>query len=149
VIGKNDGWKQEVTMSKRNNQAFVFIPHARFIAMLQYKAALVGIQVLLVQESYTSKCSFLDLEPIGYHDQYVGKRVKRGLFRCATGRLLNADINGSYNILRRALPSIVAQGTSCFLLTPTFLSFPDRKQDRSKQLPNRVGSSGCCSQPAA
>ena len=148
VIGKNDGWKQEATMGKRNNQTFVFIPHARFIAMLQYKAALVGIQVLLVQEGHTSKCSFLDLEPIGHHDQYVGKRVKRGLFRSATGSLLNADVNGSYNIMRRAVPSIVAQGTPCFLLTPTFLSFPDRKQDRSKQLPNRVGSRGCCSQPA-
>ncbi len=149
VIGKNDGWKQEVSMSKRNNQTFVFIPHARFIAMLQYKAALVGIQVLLVQESHTSKCSFLDLEPIGHHDLYVGKRVKRGQFRSATGSVLNADVNGSYNIMRRAAPRVVAQGTSSFLLTPTFLSFPDRKQDRSKQLPNRVGSRGCCSQPAA
>ncbi len=148
VIGKNDGWKQEVRMSKRNNQTFVFIPHARFIAMLQYKAALVGIQVFLVQESHTSKCSFLDLEPIGHHEQYVGKRVKRGLFRSATGRVLNADVNGSYNIMRRAVPSIVVRGTSSFLLTPTFLSFPDRKQDRSKQPPNRVGSRGCCSQPA-
>jgi putative transposase len=148
VIGKNDGWKQEVTMGKRNNQTFVFIPHARFIAMLQYKAALAGIQVCLVRESHTSKCSFLDLEVIGHHDQYVGKRVKRGLFRSATGRWLNADVNGSYNIMRRAVPSVVAQGTASFLLTPTFLSFSDRKQDRSKQLPNRVGSRGCCSQPA-
>jgi putative transposase len=148
VIGKNDGWKQEVNMGKRNNQTFVFIPHTRFIALLEYKAALVGIQVLLVHEGHTSKCSFLDLEPISHHDQYVGKRVKRGLFRSATGRLLNADVNGSYNILRRAVPRVVAQGTSSFLLTPTFLSLPDRKQDRSKQLPNRVGSRGCCSQPA-
>jgi putative transposase len=148
VIGKNDGWKQQTAMSKRNTQTFVFIPHARFIAMVQYKAALMGIQVLLVQESHTSKCSFLDLELIGHHDKYVGKRVKRGLFRSAAGSSLNADINGSYNIMRRAVPAIVAQGTSSFLLTPTFLSLPDRKQDRSKQLPNRVGSRGCCSQPA-
>jgi putative transposase len=148
VIGKNDGWKQEANMGKRNNQTFVFIPHARFIGLLQYKAALVGIQVLLVQESHTSKCSFLDLESIGHHDQYVGKRVKRGLFRSATGRMLNADVNGSYNIMRRAVPSITAHGTSSFLLTPTVLSLPDRKQDRSKQLPKRVGSRGCCSQPA-
>jgi putative transposase len=148
VIGKNVGWKQVTNMSKRNNQTFVFIPHARFIAMVQYKAALVGIQVILVEESHTSKCSFLDLELIGHHDRYLGRRVKRGLFRAASGRMVNADVNGSYNILRRAVPSVVQQGVSSFLLTPTFLSFPDRKQDRTKQLPNRVGSRGCCSQPA-
>ena len=137
VIGKNVGWKQNAQMGKRNNQSFVFIPHARFIEMLQYKAALVGIQVMLVQESYTSKCSFLDLEPLEHHDQYVGKRVKRGLFRTASGRLLNADINGSYNIMRRAVPSVVANGTASFWLTPTTLSFPDRNQDRTKQVPKK------------
>jgi putative transposase len=63
VIGKNDGWKQEVRLGKRTNQAFVLLPHARFISMLTYKAELVGIQVILTEESYTSKCSFLDSEP--------------------------------------------------------------------------------------
>jgi putative transposase len=111
VIGKNVGWKQEANMGKRNNQTFVFIPHARFIALLQYKAALVGIQVILVEESHTSKCSFLDLESIGHHDRYLGRRVKRGLFRAASGRMVNADINGSYNIMRRAVPSVVQQGS--------------------------------------
>ena len=105
--------------------------------MLHYKAELVGIQTILVNESYTSKCSFLDLEPLEHHDQYVGKRSKRGKFVTATGRMINADVNGSYNIMRKADPSVVAQGTAEFLLTPTFLSFPDRKQDRSKQIPKK------------
>jgi putative transposase len=104
VIGKNTGWKQEVNMGKRNNQAFVMIPHARFIAMLTYKAILVGIQVATIEERHTSKCSFLDNEPIGRHERYFGKRVKRGLFVASTGRTIHADVNGSLNILRRYAP---------------------------------------------
>src|SRR5258708_24302243 len=80
VIGKNEGWKQQIRLGKRTNQNFVFIPHARFIQMLQYKAELVGIQVLVSEESYTSKCSFLDLEPFGKHAAYSAQPVKRGLF---------------------------------------------------------------------
>ncbi len=64
IIGKNPLWKQEAGMGKRNNQNFVSIPHARFIDMLTYKAALVGIQVEVREESYTSRASFLDLDPI-------------------------------------------------------------------------------------
>src|SRR5258706_9787134 len=64
IIGKNPLWKQEVKNGRRNNQNFVSIPHARFIDMLTYKAALVGITVEVTEESYTSKASFLDLNPI-------------------------------------------------------------------------------------
>ncbi len=67
VVGKNDGWKQAIELGKRTNQNFVFVPHARFVEMLRYKAELVGIHVVVREESYTSKCSFLDLEPIGKH----------------------------------------------------------------------------------
>jgi putative transposase len=137
VIGKNDGWKQEVNLGKRNNQAFVFIPHARFIQMLTYKAALVGIQAITIEESHTSRCSFLDLEPLKHHTHYLGKRIKRGLFVASTGQALHADVNGSYNILRRYAPAVVAQGVSAFLLRPLALQLPDRRQDRSKQLPRR------------
>lgn len=77
IIGKNDGWKQAIELGKRTNQHVVFVPHARFIALLQYKAELVGIRAVVSEESYTSKCSFLDLEPIGKHAVYAGKRIKR------------------------------------------------------------------------
>ena len=78
VIGsKNPHWKQEVNLGKRTNQAFVNIPHARFINQLRYKAALVGITVVLTEESYTSKCSFLDNEAISKHETYMGKRKHR------------------------------------------------------------------------
>lgn len=104
VIGKNEGWKQEINLGKRTNQNFVQVPHARFIAMLTYKAKLVGIQVILTEESYTSKCSFLDDEEIKKQEVYAGRRVKRGLFRSGRGKFINADVNGAYNIIRKVAP---------------------------------------------
>jgi putative transposase len=111
IIGKNDGWKQEIEMGKRNNQNFVHIPHARFITMLTYKAELVGITVLLTEESYTSKASFLDRDPLPVrkpNDEskyaFSGKRVERGLYRASNGRYINADLNGAYNIIRKVAP---------------------------------------------
>jgi putative transposase len=119
VIGKNDGWKQEISIGKRNNQNFVQVPHARFIQMLSYKAELVGIQVILVNESHTSKCSFLDDEPICHHERYAGKRIKRGLFRASDGRrIINADVNGAYNILRKAIPEAFGQGKAGVVVHP-------------------------------
>jgi putative transposase len=111
VIGKNDGWKQEANMGKRNNQQFCFIPHARLIAMLTYKAELRGIEVKLTEESYTSKASLLDLDKIPVYDPkgkekptFSGKRVQRGLYRASDGRLINADINGAGNTIRKVAP---------------------------------------------
>ncbi len=110
VIGKNDGWKQAANMGKRTNQNFVQIPHARFIAMLTYKAELVGITVKITEESYTSKASLLDLDPLPLRNNgdeehtFSGKRVKRGLYRASDGRTINADINGAGNILRKVVP---------------------------------------------
>ena len=68
VIGKNPLWKQEANMGRRTNQNFVSMPHARFIEMLTYKAELVGIQVIVTEESYTSKASFLDADPLPVYD---------------------------------------------------------------------------------
>ena len=107
VIGKNDGWKQEINIGSRNNQNFVNIPHSQLVQMLDYKAKMEGITVILQEESYTSKCSFLDSEPIQKHDNYCGKRITRGLFKTSTGKVINADGNGSLNILRKAVPNII------------------------------------------
>lgn len=103
VIGKNNGWKKEIRIGKRNNQNFVQIPHTTFVNMLQYKAKLEGIKVTLQEESYTSKCSFLDNEDICKHVEYKGKRIKRGLFRTKLNRLINADLNGALNILKKVV----------------------------------------------
>lgn len=110
VIGKNDNWKQEANMGKKNNQNFVQIPHYRLIEMLQYKAEAEGIKVKLQQESHTSKCSFLDSEPICHQEKYKGVRFSRGLFRSANGTILNSDVNGAYNIIRKAIPDAFAKG---------------------------------------
>ena len=118
IIGHNQGWKQGVNIGKVNNQNFVSIPHSRFIHMLTYKAQLQGIRVTLQEEGYTSKCSFLDLEPIGKHAEYSGRRIKRGEFISAQGQPIHADVNGSYNILRKALPSAFARGIKGVVVRP-------------------------------
>jgi putative transposase len=103
VIGYNKQWKQEINIGKVNNQNFVNVPHTKFIDMLKYKCFMEGINVIVNEESYTSKCSFLDNELIKKHEVYKGKRVKRGLFRSQNGTLINADVNGSLNILKKAV----------------------------------------------
>lgn len=102
-IGKNKEWKQNINVGKRNNQNFVNIPFYKLIQMLLYKCALEGITVKEIEESYTSKCSFLDDEEISKHEEYKGKRIKRGLFKTAGGNIINADVNGGLNILRKAV----------------------------------------------
>lgn len=102
IIGHNKCWKQEINIGKRNNQNFVSIPFNVFISMISYKATLEGINVKIVEESYTSKCSFLDNERICKHESYKGRRVKRGLFKTSFGRTINADINGAFNIIRKS-----------------------------------------------
>ena len=106
VIGYNKGWKQEVNIGKRNNQKFAGIPFMMLRDMLSYKCSLEGINVIVTEESYTSKCSFIDNEEIKKKETYVGKRIKRGLYRSKNGRLINADINGSYNIMRKGLVKV-------------------------------------------
>ena len=99
-VGKNTGWKEGINIGKTNNQNFVAIPYNLLISMLDYKCKLAGINMIIVNEAYTSKCSFIDNEKISKHDTYYGKRIKRGLFESKHGHRLNADINGSFNIMR-------------------------------------------------
>lgn len=108
VIGYNSGWKQDVDMGKKNNQTFSYIPYLRLISLLKYKCEMVGIKVEVREESYTSKCSFLDNEEVCKHDKYLGKRVRRGLFVASDGRKINADVNGALNILKKYLIKQVA-----------------------------------------
>jgi len=122
VIGYNHGWKQKIHIGKRNNQKFVQIPFLKLIKQIEYKAQLLRIQVKTIDESYTSKCSFLDNEPIEKHENYVGKRIKRGLFKSSNGTIINADMNGAYNILKKAFPNaITVDGIEAFGLMPHIL----------------------------
>ena len=106
IVGYNKGWKQEVNIGKRNNQNFVGIPFNTLLDMLHYKCNLVGISMIITEESYTSKCSFIDNEEIKKKEVYDGRRTKRGLYKSKDGRLINADINGSYNIMRKGLAKV-------------------------------------------
>jgi len=110
AVGYNPGWKQGCHLGRRNNQTFVQLPFHALVAQLQYKAELIGIRVILVDERYTSRCSAVDGEVVGRHAQYAGRRVSRGLFRTREGGLVNADVNGAYNILRQAVPEALADG---------------------------------------
>ncbi|WP_372365638.1 zinc ribbon domain-containing protein [Candidatus Uabimicrobium sp. HlEnr_7] len=112
MIGSNRS-----TLAK-DNQNFVSIPHSQFVNQLTYKAQFAGIEVLIQEESYISKCSFLDSEPIKKHQNYLGRRVKRGLFRSKQNILLNADINGAANIIRKAIPNAFANGIEGIVVFP-------------------------------
>ncbi|RLG26706.1 transposase [Methanosarcinales archaeon] len=104
VFGYNEGWKQRINLGRRTNQTFTQIPFMNIIHKTTYKAEEVGINVVEQEESHTSKCSFLDDESVEHHGEYVGKRFKRGLFRSAKGIIINSDVNGGYNIAKKAIP---------------------------------------------
>ena len=118
IIGNNKQWKTNVNLGRRINQAFVSMPYKTLIEQLEYKAKLVGLKVLTTEESYTSKCSALDLEPICKHEVYVGKRRTRGLFMTKLGHLINADANGALNIIRKKYSLIVSEGVARCVVQP-------------------------------
>jgi putative transposase len=110
VIGHNDDWKQEVKLKDKNNQNFVSIPFSQFIYILKMVAKKYAIYVVDTEESYTSQASFLDNDFIPTYKKgdttnytFSGKRTKRGLYVSKEGYKLNADINGSLNIIRKYL----------------------------------------------
>ncbi len=125
VIGKNDNWKQELNIGKVNNQNFTSVPHSRFIEMLTYKAQLVGIKVVITEESYTSVSSFLDGDPLPVYGtmeaktvKFSGRRLKRGLYKSKNGIKFNADVNGSYNIIRKVVPDAFCNGIEGVVVHP-------------------------------
>ena len=130
IIGKNNSWKQESNMGKRSNQTFVNIPHSRFIDMLRYKCEIEGINIKLQEESYTSKASFLNLDYIPTYKAksnakhgFSGYRYRRGLYKIRGEKVfINADVNGSYNILRKAIPRAFSDGIEGFGVNPTVIT---------------------------
>lgn len=134
VIGYNEGWKQEANMGAVSNQKFVGIPHERFVSMLEYKCLLAGIATRRQEESYTSKASFLDLDPMPvYGDgmavpEFSGYREKRAWYkRKNVKERVHADVNGAYNILRKVIPKAFAGGISGFAVSPERL-WPLKKE---------------------
>ena len=129
IIGKNDGWKQDTDMGRTNNQNFMSVPHDKFIGMLSYKCAIAGITVVMQEESYTSKASFLDMDPIPVYGMadageasFSGSRRYRGLYVRKDGKgSINADVNGSYNILRKCKPEAFADGVAGLVVVPVLI----------------------------
>ena len=125
IIGNNSVWKNEINLGKRNNQNFVNIPYTKFINQLTYKCQLLGITVIVREESYTSKASFLDYDEIpNYKDEVIpkfsGKRIKRGLYRSTT-RKINADVNGAYNIMVKENPNYIIGNREQLGFNPTLI----------------------------
>ena len=125
IIGNNSGWKNGINLGKRNNQNFVNIPYTKFINQLTYKCQLLGITVIVREESYTSKASFLDYDEIpnykeGAKYKFSGKRIKRGLYRSTT-RKINADVNGAYNIMVKENPNYIIVKREQLGFNPTLI----------------------------
>ena len=118
IIGNNKDWKRNSKMSKIVNQSFVGIPHQKFIEIIKYKAEEVGINVITTEESYTSGTSFLDNEEPTKENYNKSRRIKRGLFKSDTGKLINADINGSLQIIKKVVPNVFADGIEGVVLHP-------------------------------
>jgi IS605 OrfB family transposase len=103
AVGYNKLWKNKCNIGRKNNEKFLSISHSKLLQYIKYKAAQHKIEVIETKESYTSKCDALALEPIQKHEKYLGKRIKRGIFQSSIGRLINADVNGALNILRKSV----------------------------------------------
>ena len=133
VIGHNEDQKQNICIGKQNNQNFVSIPFCLFIKILRNTAAKVGIPVADREESYTSKASLLDLDTIPTYRKgntqaytFSGKRVHRGLYKTNSGCVINADINGAGNILRKEYPyAFDGQDMSYLYKTTKVVSYTD------------------------
>jgi len=116
VIGINRGWKQKVNIGKQNNQKFASIPFQSLIDKITYKAKQYGIEVIEQEESYTSKADSLALDALPVYGKdkekvtFLGKRKQRGLYQSKIGKLLNADVNGAINILRKVIGDDFVEG---------------------------------------
>lgn len=108
VIGKNDKWKQNSSMSKTVNQKFVQIPYESFLQKLEYKCEEAGIQFIKTEEGYTSGTSFIDDELPIKENYDKSRRKYRGLFVSNNGIQINADVNGAYQIMRKVFSNVKA-----------------------------------------
>ena len=119
ILGYNQNWKDHVNIGRKNNRDFYQIPYLRLIKKLSLALKLRNKILLIVKESYTSKCDGLALEEIKYHEEYQGNRILRGLFSSSKHKLINSDINGAINIMRKYVK--LTKITGLRLCNPTVL----------------------------
>ncbi|HFK1458020.1 TPA: RNA-guided endonuclease TnpB family protein [Bacillus cereus] len=132
VVGYNAGWKQNSHMGKKNNQKFVQIPFHKLIAAIENKCIKEGIRFFKQEESYTSKASFLDKDPVPVWSKddrtqyrFSGKRITRGLYQSKAGTCIHADINGALNTLQKS--QVVELDGNLKVKTPILLEVQKRK----------------------
>ena len=115
VVGYNKGWKQEINIGSKNNQSFVNIPFRKILDILRYKLEDNGIEYKEQEESYTSKASYLDNDNIPIYKEeteeikFSGKRIKRGIFKSKQGKIINVDLNGALNILKKSGEKLIEE----------------------------------------
>lgn len=136
VIG--EGWHAQngVRHGDANNQNFVMLPFGKFAWKLKAKCELYGIEFRTINEAYTSKCDHLANEPMCHHDEYLGRRTKRGLFKSSTGIVFNADVNGALGIMLKSGSgkSLRTQLSSGVVNTPLRIRLDDIQSNSSKRL---------------
>ncbi|MHA4265274.1 RNA-guided endonuclease TnpB family protein [Bacillus cereus] len=137
VVGYNVGWKQNSHMGKKNNQKFVQIPFHKLIAAIENKCIKEGIRFFKQEESYTSKASFLDKDPVPVWSKddrtqyrFSGKRITRGLYQSKAGTCIHADINGGLNTLQKS--QVVELDGNLKVKTPILLEVQKRKAVASR-----------------
>ncbi|HDR7786339.1 TPA: transposase, partial [Bacillus paranthracis] len=137
VVGYNAGWKQKSHMGKKNNQTFVQIPFHKLMAAIENKCVKEGIRFLKQEESYTSKASFLDKDPVPVCSKddrtqyrFSGKRITRGLYQSKAGTCIHADINGALNTLKKS--KVVELDDNLKVKTPILLEVQKRKAVASR-----------------
>ena len=115
IVGYNKNWKQNINIGKANNQNFVNIPFRKILDILRYKLEENGIECKEQEESYTSKASYLDNDDIPIYKEeteeikFSGKRIKRGIYKSKQGKIINADLNGALNILKKSGEKLIEE----------------------------------------
>lgn len=120
VVGYNSKWKQNATIGS-TTQKFVDIPFLNFVSKLEYKLEEIGIKLIKTEESYTSKASFIDADKLK-KSKFSGKRIQRGLYKSANDTLINADLNGASNIIKKVFPNAFAEGIKGIGLHPKIIN---------------------------
>jgi IS605 OrfB family transposase len=126
IVGKNDGWKQNLNLGKKTNQAFCFVPIYILLEKIKYKTAIAGIDVTFTEESYTSKASLYDRYPLPKYDdpvpEFNGRRKHRDLYLSKDGFAVNADVNASLNIERKVIPEFLGTGDRSLTARPVVIN---------------------------
>ena len=146
VIGLNKDWKQDIKMGSINNQSFQQIPFSKIIDKIEYKCKLNNIEVIIREESYTSKSNCLNYDYIPTYKKednkeykFTGKRIKRGLFKTDSNILINADVNGAVNILRKEFGNVKIETDNIKYLTNPKIIKELIKIRKNKKYKNRIG----------